>query len=106
LGRFCRKTFRDTIQLDFAIGKVLYVPGGRIPSLLYVWKLPSPAHRSEKSNLELHRRILNHKSCIAASSITCPSTTAGVILSLFGASLAAPWDQVHQLIYFKLSILK
>jgi hypothetical protein len=57
---FAARTFWDTIQLDFAISKVLYVPGGQIPSLPYVWKLPSPAHHSEKSNLELHRRILNH----------------------------------------------
>jgi hypothetical protein len=58
-GRQRRKSFRDKLQLDFAIGRLLYNPGGRIPSLFYVWKLPAPDCRSENSNLILHRSILN-----------------------------------------------
>jgi hypothetical protein len=58
-GRQRRKYFRDRLQLDFAIGKVLYVPGGRIPSLLYVWKHPEAHCNSKNSILLLHRSILN-----------------------------------------------
>jgi hypothetical protein len=58
-GRQRRKSFRDNLQLDFAVGRLLYTAGGRIPSLFYVWKLPAPDCRSENSNLIMNRSILN-----------------------------------------------